>query len=195
MKIQINVSSIGEEKMLKQIQKLVLVSLVLLLSACAGLLSDEYVVSPQQLNSQFGKLFPLNRDLANGMFSTSLSAPKFGFVTGQNRISLAAGVSVSSIFSKDMNGKVALTSGLRYDSAQRALFLRELRIESVDIDGDIAGVANQLLPLLNVMLGEYLRQNPIYRFSPDELKLGPLPAEVSDMEVVNNGIRLKLKPR
>jgi len=181
--------------MLKQIQRLVIISFALLLSACAGLLPDEYVVSPQQLNSQFDKLFPLNQDLGNGMFSTSLSAPQFGFVAGQNRVSLAAGISVSTIFSKAMNGRVALTSGLRYDAAQRALYLQELRIESVDIDGDTAGVASQLLPLFNVVLSKYVRQNPLYRFSPDELKLGPLPAEVSDMSVVNNGIRLKLRPR
>ncbi|MDX8385112.1 MAG: DUF1439 domain-containing protein [Gallionella sp.] len=167
----------------------------LLLSACAGLMPDEYVVSPQQLNSQFDKFFPLNSDLANGMFSTSLSAPKIGFVTGKNRVSLAAGISVSSIFSKGMNGRVALTSGLRYDATERALYLKELRIESVDIDGDTASMASQLLPLFNVMLGEYVRENPIYRFSPDELKLGPLSAEVSDMTVVDNGIRLKLRPR
>ncbi len=181
--------------MLKQIQRLIVISFALLLSACAGLLPDEYVVSPQQLNSQFDKLFPLNKDLANGMFSTSLSAPQFGFVTGQNRVSLVAGVSVSTIFSKGMDGRLALTSGLRFDAAERALYLQELRIESVDINGDTAGVASQLLPLFNVMLSEYVRHNPLYRFSPDELKLGPLPAEVSDMAVVDNGIRLKLRPR
>ena len=180
---------------MNRVRLLVLSLFALLLSACAGLMPDEYVVSPRQLNSQFDKLFPLNRDLGNGMFSTSLSAPKFGFVTGQNRVSLAAGVSVATIFSKAMNGRVALTSGLRYDAAERALYLQELRIESVDIDGDTAGVASQLLPLFNVVLSEYVRHNPLYRFSPDELKLGPLPAEVSDMTVVDNGIRLKLKPR
>ena len=175
--------------------ELLTLTLIVLLSACAGLVPDEYVVSPQQLNSQFDKLFPLNRDLGNGMFRTSLSAPQFGFVPGQNRLSLAAGVSVSTMFTKAVNGKVALSSGIRYDAGQRALYLQELNIDALDIDGDTANLANQLLPLFNVMLGEYLKHNPLYRFGPDELKLGPLPAEVSDIAVSDNGIRLKLKPR
>lgn len=180
---------------MNKVRLLVLSLVTLLLSGCAGLKLDEYVVSPQQLNSQFDRMFPLNRDLANGMFRTSLAAPQFGFVPGQGRLTLASGFSVSTVFGKGLNGKMAFSSGLRYDATQRALYLQELRIESLNIDRDTANVAGQLLPLFNVMMTEYVRQNPLYRFGPDELKLGSLPAEVSDMSVVDGGIRLKLKPR
>lgn len=174
---------------------LLLSFLALLLSGCAGVIPNEYVLSPQKLNSQFDRFFPLNRNLANGMFRTSLSAPQFGFVPGQGRLTLASDFSVATKFGKGLNGKVALSSGIRYDPSQRALYLQDPRVESMKIDHDTANVTSRLLPLFNALLSEYMRQNPLYRFGPDELKLGPLPAEVSDMAVVDGGIRLKLKPR
>jgi hypothetical protein len=178
-----------------KVRLFVVATMALLLSACAGVLPNEYVLSPQQLNSQFDRLFPLNSTLANGLFRTSMSTPQLGFVPGQGRLTLDSGISVSTMFGKGLSGRMRLSSGIRYDATQRALYLQELNIDTLSVDGDRSNVAAQLLPLFNVMLSEYVRRNPLYRFGPDELKLGPLLAEISDLQIVDGGIRLKLKPR
>lgn len=167
---------------------------VIALGACATIIPSEYLISQERLNSKLEKSFPLQRELGQGLFSATLSTPEIGFIANQNRISLALDFSAASIFNRGIRGHFALTSALRYDAIQRAVYLQDSHLETLQIEQSDAYL-EVIRPLLDTMLSEYLKQNPLYRFQPDELHYAGTEIEITSIEVVPNGIKLKLNPQ
>lgn len=179
--------------MTKRFQKLLLLISMLALGACAALVPHEYLISHERLDAKLAKSFPVRRDLANGLFSVTVNTPELGFLTAQNRISLAANFSAYSVLSGVVQGHVVLTSSLRYDASQHALFLQDAHFDSIKIEQDDA-YAQMLRPALSMMLNDYLRENPLYHFQAVELRFAQTEIDIIGIEVVENGIKLKLSP-
>jgi hypothetical protein len=81
---------------------------------------------------------------------------------------------------------------LRYDAEQRAVFLKEARIDSLQTKygNDLPEAVRSLI---NRMLSDSRMKNPVYRFRPSELVVLGTEIEVESIEVVPDGILLKLR--
>lgn len=174
--------------------RLAILSSAVLLSACASLVPNEYVISQERLSEKLKTAFPLQREAGSGMLGVRLDAPQIDFLVAQNRIALTTNIYVTSIISKDWEGGATLSSALRYDTNQRAIFLHDAHLESVQFNQNEAYV-EMLKPLLDMVLREYSRENPLYRFKKDELHFAGTELDITGVEVVEHGIKLKLAPK
>jgi hypothetical protein len=166
-----------------------------LLSACSTLVPKDYVVTKSQLDRTWSKSFPMHRDLGKGVFSATLDAPAVVFLVDQNRVSLGTSLSVSSLFSGSLKGRVAVSGALRYDAEKRALFMQDADLETLEVDQGSPEIGKILRPTLNVMLSEYLRTNPLYQFKEDEMRYAGTEIDIEHIEILGDGIKFHLKPR
>ena len=168
---------------------------LLLLSACATLVPKGYLVTHDQLEREWSKSFPLQRELGRGSFSASLATPEVTFLTAQNRIWLATNFSVSSLLAGGVKGRIGLSGALRYDAEQRALYLQDPNVESLEVDQGSVALGEAMRPALNMMLSEYLRANPLYQFRQDEMRYAGKEIDITQISVVENGIKFDLESR
>jgi hypothetical protein len=166
---------------------------LILLSACASLVPKDYIVTHEQLDHAWGKSFPLQRELGRGLFSTSLAMPEVTFLPAHNRISLATNFSVSSLLAGGAKGRIGLSGALRFDAAQRALYLQDTNVETLVVDQGSVALGEAMRPALNMMLSEYLRANPLYQFKQDEMRYAGNDIDITKISVVENGIKFDLK--
>ena len=75
-----------------------------------------------------------------------------------------------------------LTSALRYDATQRALFLEQPRIEDFHASGGGKGLDEASRSLLNAWLVDYARREPVYRIDP------ALAAMLGSLDVASAGV-------
>jgi len=164
------------------------------LVACASVMPKDYVVGQGVLTERLSKVFPLKQSIQNGMFNAQVEAPKLSFIPAQNRLGLSAAFSGSSMLSGEVKGGVELTSGVRYDVKERAVYLVDTRLEKIQV-GDNSKFAELLRPALNVLLSAYVQHEPIYRVADDQLRFAGTMIDITGITVVDNGIRLAIKPR
>lgn len=178
----------------RSINLLLLIPLILL-SACATLVPKDYLVTQDKIDHAWSKSFPIQRSVGNGLFNAALETPDVTFLTAQNRIGLGTNFSVSSLLAGEVKGRIGLSGSLRYDAAQRALYLQDPNLESLVVNQGSAELGKALRPALNMMLNEYLRANPLYQFKQDEMRYAGNDIDITKISVVENGIRFDLKPQ
>jgi hypothetical protein len=178
----------------RSLNLLLLIPLIIL-SACTTLVPKDYLVTRDQLDRAWGKSFPLRQELGRGLFSVSLATPEVTFLPTQNRIALVMNFSVSSLLAGGLKGRIGLSGALRYDAEQRALYLQDHNVETLEVDQGSVALAETVRPALNVMLSEYLRANPLYQFKQDEMRYAGKDIDITKISVVENGIKFDLKSR
>ncbi len=185
---------IHEEKMLQYRLKASLLSLTLLLAACTSLLlPTEYVVTQERLESKLAQKFPVSRESNRGHLKVTLDAPELAFLAEQNRLSFAFHFFATTAMHVGLDGRIALSSGLRYDAGQRAIYLQDVHIDTLQVRQDPASLVELLRPQLTKMLGDYLKEKPLHRFEPEDLRYRGVEFEIETVDVVSNGIRIKFK--
>ncbi len=173
---------------------LLLVCALSVLTACAVLIPHDYLISQQKLMDKLQSSFPLKHDLGNGLFRVTVDMPTLRFDTQHNRVVIRSGFSAYSILSGPLQGNLTMSSALRFDANQRAIFLNEPQFDNLTIMQDYS-FAEMLRPAMNLMLIEFLRTNALYRFQPSELRFAGADIDITGIDVVTDGIRVKLAPR
>lgn len=168
---------------------------LIILGACATLVPKDYLVTQDKLDRTWAKSFPMQRSLGNGLFNALLETPVVTLLTSQNRIALETNFSVSSMLAGEVKGRIGLSGALRYDAEQRALYLQDPNLETLEVDQGAPELGKALRPALNMMLNEYLRANPLYQFKQDEMRYAGKEIDITKISVVENGIKFDLKPR
>ncbi len=176
-----------------RIQSLLL-SIALLLSACTTmLLPTEYVVTQEKLETKLAQKFPISRESPHGKLKVTLDTPELGFLAEQNRLSFAFHFSASTVMRGSLDGRVALSSSLRYDADQHAIYLTDVHIDTLQARQDFAGLLELLRPQLTKMLSDYLKEKPLHRFEAEDLRYRGMEFQIETVDVVSNGIRIKFK--
>ncbi|GAB4123540.1 MAG: hypothetical protein Fur0040_04920 [Sideroxydans sp.] len=163
------------------------------LAGCAALLPKDYLITQAQLERQLQRSFPLNRDLGRGFFRAMLTDPELGFDAERNRIAFATRFSAGTLMRSGLDGRIAVSGGLRYDAAQRAIFVQDMSVDSLQLKQDTSGVADMLRGPLTVVLNEYLKDHPLYQFEPEQLRFGGREIPIEALQVTSNGIRVNFK--
>jgi len=158
------------------------------------LLPHDYLITQQKLTEKLQDSFPLKHDLGNGLFSITVDMPILGFDTEHNRIAIRSEFSAYSILSGPLQGHLTMSSSLRFDADQRAIFLQEPQFDNLTIMQDDS-FAKLLRPAMNMMLAEFLRSHALYRFQANELRFAGADIDITGIDVVKDGISIKLAPR
>lgn len=169
-------------------------ALLCLLSACATLIPNEYLISQLKLSNSLQNVFPIQQDIGNGLFNAKLDSPELKLDAEHNRISLTTRYEAYSIVSGTLQGELAISGALRFDPEQRAIYLQQPKFDGLSLL-DAPQNTDLIRPVVNTLLVEYLRTHALYRFQADELRFAGTDIDITGIDVVSNGIRVKLSPK
>ena len=177
--------------MLPYLQKLLLLVIVLALNACAAFVPKEHVVPKEKLASALESKFPLRYD-GSGLLSVAIDSPQLKMLPEQNRVSVQAHY-IANAPMLELKGDFVFSSKLSYDPESQAVFLSEVQLDPSLPSGNF--FETNLIYFLNMNLKEFVNKNPVYSFRPEELVVMGVKMDVAAIEVVNEGILLRLRKR
>jgi hypothetical protein len=166
------------------------------LAAMAGFnfFTSEYTATRDELQAQIAKRFPVAERYAE-IFMVGLRDPQLALDAGTNRATITATLTIASplLAASPVQGVVAVSSALRYDSATRALRLDQPKAERLELQGVEGRDAERLRRVGAVVAQELLQGQALRSFTADELTVGRKTYEIGDITVQDNGIKVQLK--
>lgn len=181
--------------MASRIHRWLVASCVLaLLSGCAalnvvsGLLGNQVVFSPSQLQGFLDDRFPREYDKLGGLVSLRVINPRLSIPAGSHRLRLDfdIGIGAPGRDSRVPAGHLALASGLRYDASSRGLHLDSPSIESLQLPDAGFALGTTGRELVDRWLQDYAAREPVYQF--DDSLLQRLQSRRIGATTIDNGM-------
>lgn len=145
------------------------------LGSVSAWLNGEVAVTPQQLQRSLDRRFPRTFDKLGGLVTVTLADPRLSIPQGDSRLRLAFDVGLGALGSHGAtSGHLVLASGLRYDTATQGLHLDNPELLQFEVPGSGELLKGGARGVVNSLLADYARQEPVYRL--DEDLLAKLPA-------------------
>src|SRR5690606_6509934 len=133
----------------------------MLLAACSSLgalsawINDRVALSPSQLQRHLDQRYPRSFDKLGGLVAVTLDNPRLSIPPGDHRLRLEFDLGIGALGSRgDTSGRVALTSGLRYDAGTQGLHLDAPELLQFDIPGSGALLEGSARGVFNSLLAE-----------------------------------------
>lgn len=171
----------------------------LLLAACSSLgalsawINDRVALSPPQLQRHLDQRYPRSFDKLGGLVAVTLDNPRLSIPPGDHRLRLEFDLGIGALGSRgDTSGRVALTSGLRYDAGTQGLHLDAPELLQFDIPGSGALLEGSARGVFNSLLAEIARNEPVYRLDPDLLSKLPAGRRIGDVGIERGAVVVHL---
>lgn len=165
-----------------------------LLSGCAalgvvsGLLGNEVVFTPAQLQRFLDQRFPRDYDKLGGLVSLRVTDPRLSIPAGSHRLRLDFDVGIGAP-GRDIGtpaGHLAIASGLRFDPGTLGLHLDAPTIEALEVPGSGFALDATARELVDRWLADYAEREPVYRF--DDGLLQRLQSRRIGATTIDNGM-------
>lgn len=155
------------------IRRLLAITLLLCLGACAGLFGPREVSVPlSRLQNGLERKFPMSQHPLD-LIDIRLSNPKLALQPDTNRLSATMNASVAPAFTKRIwRGTFTLSGTLELDQTRRAVILAQPQIDNITLDGIDPLVADQVARAAGILAGQILRESPLYTFGPEDFRAG-----------------------
>ena len=156
--------------------------------------TSEFTATRFELQAMLDKRFPLSQQYAQ-IVTVRLRDPQLGLDAAANRATITARVSITSplLRAGQVDGTVALSSGLRYDAPARALRLEHPKAERLELQGVNGREAERLQQIGGLVAQELLQGQVLRTFTVEELSFGRKTYEIGDIVVLDDGIKVQLK--
>ncbi|KAF1720706.1 DUF1439 domain-containing protein [Pseudoxanthomonas wuyuanensis] len=156
------------------------------LNTVSGIFGNQINFTAPQLQRYLNNSFPREFDKLGGLVSATLTNPKLTIPPGDNRLRLDFDVGVRAVGAGEVSrGRFALASSLRYDPATRGLHLQNPEIVSMEVPGSGSLIKGGTRELLNAVLAEYAREEPVYRIDSDLLARLPSGKRIGSTDIEN----------
>ncbi len=166
------------------------------LNAVSGYFGNQISFTEPQIQRRLDRSFPRQFDQLGGLVTATLSRPRLSLGEGDERLRLDFDIAVEAIGAGNVaSGQFALASGLRYDPATRGLHLDQPEILRVDLPGAGNLMKGGTRGLLNALLSEYAREEPVYRIDNDVLDRLPRGKRIGQTLIENQRIVVTLDER
>ncbi|AOY95214.1 DUF1439 domain-containing protein [Cupriavidus sp. USMAA2-4] len=158
--------------------------------------TGEYTFTREELQRALAQRFPATLRYGE-LLSVQLSHPRLTLDAGANRVTTLVDARLTNtvLGGPPVDGSLALTSGIRYDPARRAVLLDQPTLQQVQV----AGLPPQYREPLNAIgaaaASQLLQDYPLYTFTPEQLHVGGQEVEPGAITVSDDGIRVQIKPR
>ncbi len=127
----------------------------------------ELSVGSSQVQQYLDGAFPREYDALGGLFTLTARDPKLSIPASGNRLNMDFSASASSAGSQETPvGRIILSSGLRYDVQNNALYLDQPTVDDVKPATPGHRVDEQTRLLLNLWLEDYAPKEPLYKLDP-----------------------------
>ena len=138
-----------------------------------NLLLNEFTLTRDELQAELARRFPIASRYGE-LASVSLHDPQLALDGSANRATLASRLVIVSplLRPSSVGGRVAVSSGLRWDEAGLAVRLQDPRAEQLRIAGVTGSDAQNLERISAAVVQEALQGYPLRTFRPEELRFG-----------------------
>lgn len=164
------------------------------LNTVTGLLGNQVNFTQPQLQRYLNNSFPREFDKLGGLVSATLTNPRLSIPAGDNRLRLDFDIGVSALGARDVSrGHFALASRLRYNPATQGLHLDNPEILAVDVPGAGSLLSGGTRELVNTVLVEYARNEPVYRIDSDVLRRLPSGKRIGTTDIEDGRVVIRLQ--
>lgn len=146
-------------------------------------------VSPQTLQENVAKEFPIQKDLAVG--SIKLQEPKIGLKEGSDRMQTAINFTYKPPFLSAQTGTIDLSGQIKYDKKRSAFYLLkpevdELKFNETSLTTKIfTSIKSLNKGVMQKVIDGVFQQFPIYKLAPNTLSGKLLQKTVKDAKIKN----------
>ncbi|WP_198969884.1 DUF1439 domain-containing protein [Xylophilus sp. ASV27] len=170
------------------------VSLPAVAHAGYNIWTSEYTLSREQIQAGIEPRFPVRMRYAE-IFELRLSHPRVTLLPRANRLVVTTDTLVRNplLLPTPLSGVLAISSGLRFDAAARAVRLYQPTTERLELQGLSADDARNLQALGAFVAQQVLRDCPLHTFTPEQLRLGNRPVEIGEITVVEDGLKVEVR--
>ena len=163
------------------------------LDTISGWLNDRIAFSAPQLQRHLDRSFPREFDRMGGLVSARLGNPRIRRPAGDDRLRLDFDIGFGALGGAEMrSGQVALARRLRYDSATQGLHLDNPELLSVEVPGAGSLLQGGARPLIDTVLAEYARLEPVYRLDSDLLRKLPPGRRIASTDIEDGMVVVRL---
>ena len=133
----------------------------------ADLQDNELSVDAPRIQQYLAGEFPREYEALGGLFTLTARDPELTIPATGQRLQMAFSASASSAGGGDTPvGRIHMSSGLRYDPQDNALYLDQPTLDEVQPASPGQRVDEQTRMLLNLWLTDYARKEPLYKLDP-----------------------------
>ena len=133
----------------------------------ADMQDNEWSVDAPRIQQYLAGEFPREYAALGGLFTLTARDPELSIPATGQRLRMAFSASASSAGGADTPvGRIHLSSGLRYDPRDNALYLDQPTLDEVQPASPGQHVDEQTRMLLNLWLADYARKEPLYKLDP-----------------------------
>lgn len=166
------------------------------INAVSGYFGNQISFTQPQVQKRLDRSFPREFDQLGGLVTATLSQPRLSLAQGDGRLRLDFDIAVNAIGAGNIaRGQFALASGLRYDPATHGLHLDQPELLRVDLPGSGSLMKGGTRGLINALLAEYAREEPVYRIDDDVLDRLPRGKRIGQTLIEDQRIVVKLDER
>jgi hypothetical protein len=194
------VNKIGHQGVINRITSMLLLglSLLALSNICRAdynVWTSEYKLSQQELQTVIARQFPRTLRYMQ-LFDVTLTNPRLRMDPKNNRLVSTVDLQIDNkiLMPKPVNGTLSLSSALKYDGSTHSVRLDQPLVEKIEVNGVPAQFAAQLNAIGNIAAEQILKNYAIYSFKPEQLELNGKRFEPGAITVVDNGVKVEIKP-
>ena len=147
------------------------ICLTLLLASASARAADtqdnELSVDAARIQHYLAGEFPREYEALGGLFTLTARDPELTIPGTGQRLQMAFTASASSAGGDDTPvGRIHMSSGLRYDPRDSALYLDQPSLDEMQPAAPGQRIDEQTRMLLNLWLSDYARKEPLYKLGP-----------------------------
>jgi hypothetical protein len=163
------------------------------IGAVSAWLNNQVAFTAPQIQRHLDRRFPREFDKLGGLVSVTLDNPRVSIPSGDSRIRLDFDVGIGALGSQGATtGRLALASGLRYEPATQGLHLQAPEVLQFDLPGSGALLQGGARGIVNSLLAEYARTEPVYQLDRDLLDKLPAGKRIGEVDVQRGTIVVHL---
>lgn len=150
-----------------------------------------YEISQSEIQSRMESRFPVEKCVL--VFCIELKEPFVRLKDNQTRIEFGSNALMEVAFSSEQyDGQAGFSGELRYARDKSAFFLRNSRLEYLEVNGVSEDHKENLDQLAALLISDYLRANPVYSFRNTVFELIAPWLELKEIRVRDGVLRIRL---
>lgn len=149
--------------------------------------------SQGQLQRFLDRRYPRDFDRLNGLVTVTLSNPRLEIPAAGNRLRLSFDMGVGAFGSRGSHGgHVTLLTGLRYVPGTGALYCDQPTLERFDLPGTGSLLGAGARSVVNALVNDFARREPIYRMDDALLKHLPAGKAIGSVTIEHGEVVVRL---
>lgn len=166
-----------------------------LLASCAGLIGPRQLEVPlSRMQEGLERRFPIN-NRAMVLLDVQLNHPQLTMLPESDRVALSLDVSVAPPFIRQSwSGSLSLSGRLAIDNTRHAVFIRDARVDQIDINGVDEERQRQFRLVANLVVDQITREVPVYSFRPEDLRFAGVQFAPTGVMTSSRGLLVNFEP-